>query len=340
MRDYHQFLDQVSHRLRNFKWVSRNHANFSCPFCGDSRKDRSKTRGYVLYDGNSPAFYCHNCHEAISFGSFLNKLDPSLYHEYNFSKLSDKPPESFSDIKHTKKPKKALKPTNEKTDVHKFVDEMTVIEDLDRNHQAREYLRNRNIHEKYFDNIFYLPEENKIGLLERYHGKFKGKTGSRIVFPTTDISGCLTGFVCRTMNPENDLRYITLKIFDKDLVYGFRGLDMTKRVYAVEGIFDSFLLPNCLASLSSDFSRIKALGIKDLIIIRDNEPRSKIIQPLWQRDLDDGCRMMIWPKEIESKDLQDCVSDGEIPLRGMEDFVNRNAYDGFEAKLKYEAWRV
>lgn len=54
-----KFMSQLSGRLRNFKQTSDRTYNFSCPFCGDSDKNKRKARGYIYGDASS--FHCHNC---------------------------------------------------------------------------------------------------------------------------------------------------------------------------------------------------------------------------------------------------------------------------------------
>ena len=46
-----KFLRLISSRLRNFKQKKDYLWNFSCPFCGDSAKNKTKARGYVFQKG-------------------------------------------------------------------------------------------------------------------------------------------------------------------------------------------------------------------------------------------------------------------------------------------------
>ena len=41
-----KYINIVAARLDRFAWKKQNLANCRCPICGDSKKNRSKTRGY------------------------------------------------------------------------------------------------------------------------------------------------------------------------------------------------------------------------------------------------------------------------------------------------------
>ena len=42
-----KYVGLVSSRLLKFKRVKPNLYNFRCPICGDSKKQKSKARGYI-----------------------------------------------------------------------------------------------------------------------------------------------------------------------------------------------------------------------------------------------------------------------------------------------------
>ena len=84
-----KFIGLLSPRLEQFKKVKGNLYNFRCPICGDSKKNKNKTRGYLYQVKTNTNFKCHNCGINISFNNFLKDLDPSLYKEYVFEKFKD-----------------------------------------------------------------------------------------------------------------------------------------------------------------------------------------------------------------------------------------------------------
>ena len=58
--------------------------NFRCPVCGDSQKNKSKKRGWVLFDNQKVTYMCHNggCIDPISFQRLVKEKFPHFYDEY------------------------------------------------------------------------------------------------------------------------------------------------------------------------------------------------------------------------------------------------------------------
>ena len=73
-----KFIGLLSPRLEKFKKVKSNLYNFRCPICGDSKKNKSKTRGYLYSVKSDVNFKCHNCGASITFNNFLKSIDPAL----------------------------------------------------------------------------------------------------------------------------------------------------------------------------------------------------------------------------------------------------------------------
>ena len=49
----------MSGQLKLFK-KKNNVYNFSCQYCGDSKKDKFKARGYLLEKKGNYNYFCHN----------------------------------------------------------------------------------------------------------------------------------------------------------------------------------------------------------------------------------------------------------------------------------------
>ena len=98
-----QFATMLSNRLEQFKIKSTNpyKINFRCPICGDSKKSRTKARGWLLEDPKDQAlhFFCHNCGASHGFGNFLKTVDPLIYNDFITSKYIDKAKQSVGDAK-------------------------------------------------------------------------------------------------------------------------------------------------------------------------------------------------------------------------------------------------
>ena len=84
-----KYIGIISHRLRNFKRKNDYVWNFSCPVCGDSKKNASKARGYVYKKGNNLFYSCKNCGLGTSLGKLLEHIDGTIYKEYILERRSE-----------------------------------------------------------------------------------------------------------------------------------------------------------------------------------------------------------------------------------------------------------
>jgi transcription elongation factor Elf1 len=77
-----KFINEVSTRLGQFKKKGDYLFNFRCPYCGDSKKSKTKARAYLYRVKNDMFFKCHNCNEGHNFSNFLKFLDVKKYESY------------------------------------------------------------------------------------------------------------------------------------------------------------------------------------------------------------------------------------------------------------------
>ena len=84
-----KYVGLVSSRLLKFKRVKADLYNFRCPICGDSKKSKSKTRGYFYAINSNVNFRCHNCGASMSFNNFLKQIDPTLQKQYAMEKFKE-----------------------------------------------------------------------------------------------------------------------------------------------------------------------------------------------------------------------------------------------------------
>ena len=84
-----KFISLVSSRLEKFSRKKADLFNFRCPICGDSSKNKTKTRGYLYVVKNNTNFKCHNCGSSMSLSNFLKKLDPVLHKQYVMEKFKE-----------------------------------------------------------------------------------------------------------------------------------------------------------------------------------------------------------------------------------------------------------
>jgi hypothetical protein len=116
--------------------------------------------------------------------------------------------------------------------------------------------------------------------------------------------------------------------------YGLDSIDKTSTVYITEGPFDSTFICNSIAMCGAD-ADISSWGISDPVWIYDNEPRNREIVSRIQRTINNGGRVVIWPTNIEEKDINDMVLAGHDVMSMLES----NTHSGLEAKIKFNNWK-
>ena len=84
-----KFIGLVSIRLEKFKRVKADLYNFRCPICGDSKKNKTKTRAYLYAVKTNTNFKCHNCGASMSLNNFLKQIDTSLQKQYSLEKFKN-----------------------------------------------------------------------------------------------------------------------------------------------------------------------------------------------------------------------------------------------------------
>jgi hypothetical protein len=117
-------------------------------------------------------------------------------------------------------------------------------------------------------------------------------------------------------------------------IYGLDSIDEKLPIYVVEGPFDSTFLSNSVALCGSD-GNMDCLKGSDLIFVYDNEPRNKEIVSRIEQTIQRGERVVIWPKNIFQKDINDMVLAG-VDVQTM---LKSNIYSGLEAKVKFTEWK-
>ena len=315
-----KYIGLVSVRLEKFKRVKADLYNCRCPICGDSQKNKTKTRGYLYQIKNNTNYKCHNCGVSLSFNNFLKQIDPMLHKQYSMEKFKEgftgknfvveEPKFEFSKPKFTKKldlPKASEVPA------------------------AREYLEKRKLNPE----KFYYAENFKKWVNQQKH-TFENinKDESRIIIPMYDVDNNLIGFQGRSIESSYN-KYITIMLVDDaPKVYGLEKIDSQKPVYIVEGPFDSTFIKNAIAMCGSDID-IRSFGWSDYIWVFDNEPRNREIINRISKTIDRGDKVVIWPTSIKQKDINDLVIAGYDP----ENMLESNTYSGLEAKVKFNEWK-
>ena len=121
---------------------------------------------------------------------------------------------------------------------------------------------------------------------------------------------------------------------DKPKIFGQDRINDDESVYIVEGPFDSTFIQNSVAMAGSDVD-CRSFGWSDHIWIYDNEPRNREIVTRITKSVDRGDKVVIWPKNIQQKDINDMHLAGH----DVQKVVESNVYHKLEANLRLNDWK-
>ena len=315
-----KYIGLVSSRLQKFKKVKSDLYNFRCPICGDSQKNKNKTRGYIYSVKNNTNFKCHNCGASMSFNNFLKELDTVLHKQYTMEKFKEG---------HTGKNFVVEEPKFEfsKPVFKKKLD----LPKASENPIAKEYLESRKLNPE----KFYFADKFKEWANTQKQTFYNiERDEPRIIIPLYDFDNNFIGFQGRSLIPKS-VKYITVMLSeDSPKIYGLNTIKKDETVYVTEGPFDSTFIRNSIAMCGAD-ANVSDLGFSRVVWIYDNEPRNAEIISRISKTIDRGEEVIIWPTSIEQKDINDMVLAG---LNVM-DVLKSNTYTGLEAKIKFNNWK-
>lgn len=314
-----KYIGIISSRLEKFKRVKSNLYNFRCPICGDSKKNKNKTRGYIYSVKTNTNFKCHNCGASMSFNNFIKHVDSATHKQYSLEKFKEghtgrsfvveEPEFNFEAPKFKKSLKLPKASENSRSDGYLTARHL----DTSKFYYAKKFKKFVNTIKKTFDDIRHDEE--------------------RIIIPIYYQKN-LIGLQGRSIDP-NPVKYITV-MFEENApkIYGLDDVREEDPVYITEGPFDSTFIRNAIAMCGAD-ADVSNWGISNRVWIYDNEPRNREIVNRISRTIDSGDSIVIFPSHIEEKDINDMVIAGH----DVQKIVECNTYSGLEAKLKFNTWK-
>jgi hypothetical protein len=195
---------------------------------------------------------------------------------------------------------------------------------------ARTYLQDRKLDPE----KFYWAEDFSefVRSFKELHDK-NLRQEPRIVIPLY-YEKDLIGFQGRSLNSKS-IKYITIMLTDNaPKIYGLDTINEKLPIYVVEGPFDSTFISNSVALCGSD-GDMGCLEGSDLIFVYDNEPRNREIVARIERCIKRNQKVVIWPKGINQKDINDMVLSGH----DVQSVIESNVYSDLEALLKFNTWK-
>ena len=322
-----KYIGLVSVRLQKFSKKKENLYTFRCPYCGDSQKNKNKTRGYIYQVKTNHNFKCHNCGVSKSFTNFLKDQDIVLHDQYIMERYKN----NMTGLR-SNTPNPVVKSSKPKFTKKDF--DLQRISELNKEHPARAYLFKRKLPEKCFRDLYYCDKFKRWTNDQKYTFNDLDNDESRIIIPLRDRNK-IFGFQGRSLNPKNKLRYITIMLDEEaPKIYGLERINKSNAIYIVEGPFDSLFLENCVAMAGADLD-LRSFGWSNYICVYDNEPRSREIVNRISKSIDRGDKVVIWPKHIQQKDINDMYLAGH----NVQNLVESNTYQGLKAKAQLIGWK-
>jgi hypothetical protein len=324
-----KYAQMISHKLLLFKRKSERVYNFRCPFCGDSQKNKLKTRGYLFEKSGGLIYKCHNCDVGTNLGKLIDLVDPGLSKAYRLESYKDRVSSNTEVF---------LIPKTEAERPKIILDDMLPrLDQLPLHHRAVEYVKARRIPKERWNDLYYARD---MKVLEQLNPAYEGRLTSdeRLVIPFRREDGLLTGVTGRSMG-SSTLRYVTVRITDDPLIYGLDRLVRGKKIYITEGPIDSMFLPNAIAAGGTDFARaLYNVTGEDTVLIFDNQPRNKQVVKRVESFVSRGCAMVIWDSSWDYKDINDAILSG-CSSSVVESILNKSTHKGLALKLAIRDWK-
>ncbi len=312
-----KYIGVVSSRLTKFKRIKADLYNFRCPICGDSKKNKTKTRGYLYTIKADVNYRCHNCGASMTFSNFLKELDPVVHKQYVFERFKDG---------HTGRGTVVEEPTfNFEKPIFNTNIDLPLASTVD---ISRSYLEKRKL-----DPTKFYYAERFVEYVNSHKQSLDVREHPRIIIPLYYKKN-LVGVQGRALD-SNSVKYITTIFYDDaPKIYGLDNISRDSSVYVTEGPFDSTFLCNSIALCGSD-GDVRKWGVSDPIWVYDNEPRNREIVKRISDTISRGEKVVIWPNNIYEKDINDMVLAGH----DVQSVVESNTYSGLESNLQFTTWK-
>lgn len=332
-----KYIGLMSNQFDMFKRKTETLYNLRCPECGDSRKNKFKARGYFYKRDDGWFFKCHNCSYSVSLRTFLKKHSPNLYREYSLETLQDK--QANTDILFEKP-----EPVVEEIRGQWPLKRLKKISQLQWNHPAKRYIDSRKIPSNVQYKIFYTEDFVEwVNSMIPEKLAVKEKKDKRIIIPLIDESKNLFGFQGRSLDPNAEIRYITIIVNESQpKIYGLDEVDFKKHIYVTEGPFDAMFLPNsiavCGSDISSQLNKLPRLDKSMVTVVFDNERRNPQIIKSIDNCIKSGYNVCLWPNHIQEKDINDMVVNG-MNNADLKLTIDANTHKGLSALMALSVFK-
>jgi transcription elongation factor Elf1 len=339
-----KYVRLISSRLRNFKQKKDGLYNFSCPFCGDSKKNLTKARGYVFQKGNDLFYRCHNCTVSTNVSGLLKHVDISLFKEYTLERYTS----GQDNNKYTANAVlQIIPPKFDKVEKKRTFEHAEWLSDLPSEHYALKYAVKRKIPPQFYDKLLFTAHyEQFITTLVPDHGK-QILDDARLVIPFYDEYDDLIAVSGRALETsDKTLRYVTIRTNSSQnkLIYGLDRIDFKRTVFLVEGPLDSLFIDNCLASGDANLALTakelikKGIDKKNIILLPDREPRNREIVNLINTFIQEDFNVCLLPNTLTGKDINEHIING-YSCGELQKLISNHTFNGLRLRMEFSQWK-
>ena len=332
-----KYISFLGPRLEKFKRKGPKLYNFRCPICNDSETNKNKARGYIYEIKGNLSYHCHNCGISMSVEKLIKTVDQNLYNEMQMEKLKDSR-------------------TPEQDDYQEFIEKMKTpvflksgplkglkkVSQLSPNDPVKKFIDSRKIPNFYHSRMFACPNFMRFTnnlIPNKFEESNLVNDEIRLLIPFFDKDKNVHAYQGRSLRKKSDVKYITIILNDNiPKIYGLDTVDETYRIYVFEGPIDSMFIPNSIAVAGGDLIAAgKQFDRDTMVLVYDNEPRSRETVAKIEKAIYNGYRVCIWPENLQHKDINDMVLAGMTP-DFIKHIIDHHTYRDLSAKLALTKW--
>jgi len=330
-----RYIKMMGMYVERFTDIGNDSYNCRCPICGDSRKSRTKARGFFYKSENDNWRYkCHNCAVNMSFYQFIEQVAPQLFVEYKFEVFNEK--KEYN--KRFRVKDKISENQKVKTEIKKF--DLKVFHKINMKevNEFTSYLRDRKIPTHMAECLYYTDNlEPIVHSIAGYEDKeVYIKRG--IIIPYYDTKGNFEAFQIRNIDKKSDVRYLTYDVNPSDHIFNLADINPKQRVYVFEGAFDSMFCKNAVcasgSSIFNKLNRIKEVN-SDVAVVFDNDFKTNtVIYDLLMKVIKNGYKVVIFDDRMRGyKDINEYVKGTNKTIDEVTSYLESCTYEGLTAEL-------
>jgi hypothetical protein len=283
-----------------------------CDICGDSQFSKSKKRLHLYtkatYDEDSIA--CFNCGYKGNMFSYIRTHHPEFYDAYKAER-------GYSSLNSLANQMQVVKKVQKQNTLYTFEPpEGFILNDK----KSLDYIHSRKVHlsEVYYCDGMITLKDKRVSLKDY------------LIIPLKEndkwygfYSRCLSSKTFYTYIPEENTGY---------KIWNWFNISKKTTVYVFEAIFNALStnLTNTIACMGSDIPEDRLKELTDVVFIFDND-RTGIEKSVKYAKL--GYKVMLYPSDIQEKDLNDLLKGG-WSKDDLTELVKNNTYQGFEAVIE------